>query len=143
MTFDRRRFLLLFALGAAGASGPAWARRADDLPFSLDLPPGFTVEARPRGPDFDVYDVMKGQVGYVGIYVGNFASFPMQANAKVKPGAAPNIQVAEGVGADGSPRREYLITNKGGWPGTLHVWTQNPPGDQATAERIAASVRLK
>ena len=142
MSFHRRRLLGLIAIGvAAGASSAAFAQAGGNPPFRVDLPPGFTVEARPRGPDFDVYDVRKGNVGYVGVYVGGFASFPMNKDATVSPGSDPNIQVARSSGADG-PRQEYLIKRKDGW-GVLHVWTQDPPGDEATAARIAASVRFK
>jgi hypothetical protein len=146
MAFDRRRLLLGLSLGLAGPT--AWAKASeptpakDDLPFRLELPPGFELKARPRGPDFIVYDVMKGEVGYVGIYYGGYPGFPMAKDAKVSKGANPTIQVARSVRADGAPRVEYLIKNKDGW-GVLHVWTQNPSGDQTTAERIAASVRFK
>ncbi len=142
MAFDRRHLVGLFVLGFAGASRAVFAQNAEDRPFRVDLPPGFTIKARPRGPDFQVYDIMKGDVGYVGVYFGGAAGFPMNASAKVTTGSAPNIRVATAVGADGVPRREYLITNRDGW-GVLHVWTQNAPGDQATADRIAASVRFK
>lgn len=141
MAFDRRRFLPLLALAVAGVSGPAWARQQDDLPFRVDLPPGFTVKARPRGPDFDVYDVMKGEVGYVGVYVGNFPSFPM-SGAKARPSGSSKGQVAEVRRADGSLRRDYLIVAPSGYP-KLHVWTQEPVGDLATADKIAASVKAK
>ena len=142
MTFDRRRLIGLLVLGLTGASREVFAQDAEDRPFRVDLPPGFKIEARPRGPDFQVYDIVKGDVGYVGVYFGGAAGFPMNANAEVTLGSTPNIRVATAVGADGVPRREYLITNKDGW-GVLHVWTQSATGDQATADRIAASVRFK
>ena len=141
MIFDRRRLLGLLVIGLAGASTvEVFAQETQDLPFRIDLPPGFVVKARPRGPDFNVYDVMKGDVGYVGVYFGGAAGFPMNPKAKVATGPTPNVQVADS--AEGAPRREYLIKNKDGW-GVLHVWTQGPPGDLAIAERIAASVRFK
>jgi hypothetical protein len=141
MIVDRRCLLGLFAIGAADPSAAkAFAREGSDLPFKIDLPPGFVVKARPRGPDFDIYDVVKGNIVYVGVYLGGAASFPMNTAAKVAQGRAPNIQVATSV--SGGPRREYLIKNRNGW-GMLHVWTQDPPGDQVTAEKIAASIGFK
>jgi hypothetical protein len=139
---ERRFFVLALTLGAALAGG-VQARAAQELPFLLDLPPGFVVKARPRGPDFDVYDVLKGDVGYVGVYVGNYANFPMNTAAKVIDGPRPNIRIAESPRPGGGVRREYQIRTRSDWPSMLHIWPQDVPGDQALADRIAASVRAK
>lgn len=139
---DRRFFVLALTLGAA-AAGMVQARAPQEPPFILDLPPGFSVKARPRGVDFDVYDVMKGDVGYASIYVGNYANFPMNSAAKIVDGPKSNVRIAETPRPGGGVRREYQIRTRADWPSMLHVWSQDVPGDQALADRIAASVRAK
>ncbi|MES2033794.1 MAG: hypothetical protein V4466_06440, partial [Pseudomonadota bacterium] len=63
----------VLALTSLGEATPTAAQTAsaEALPFKIDLPEGFETRARPDLPhDFDVYDVSKGDAGYVGIYVG-------------------------------------------------------------------------
>jgi hypothetical protein len=115
------------------------AATATALPFKIDLPEGFNVQARPNLPeDFDVYDVRKGDAEYVGIYVGNAASFPTKAGVKVEVRSS-SLKVAARAGRV----VEYLFwTPKKIWPMQLHVWVQESVGvDAAIADRIAASVR--
>jgi hypothetical protein len=133
-------FAAALCLAALSSLPGAQAREVAQpaLPFTLDLPEGFTVRARPRGPDFDVYDVMKGDKGYVGIYVGGFPSFP------IKKGATAEVRsktVTAGV-RDGRVV-EYVLAGSDGWT-KIHVWVQEGEGvDPAVADRIAASARPK
>ncbi|MDP1629811.1 MAG: hypothetical protein Q8L66_00140 [Caulobacter sp.] len=121
---------------ATPAAARAEAAAVADLPFKIDLPAGFEVTPRPRGPDFIVFDVVKGADSYVGVYVGGFASFPMHKDLKVE-GRGGGLKVAL---RDGRPV-EYLWFRETGWPTQLHVWIQvGADADPAIADRIAASI---
>jgi hypothetical protein len=135
----RRRFALGLVLGGLVLAS-AIPALADEAPFLIDLPPGFTVKAREPGPDFYVFDVLKGKESYVGVYIGGHPGFPMGAG-EVRSVGETGGKVAESKRPDGSLRREYLIVAPAGY--ILHVWTQEPAGDLATADRIAASIRAK
>lgn len=127
----------LFAVALmVGGLAAAPARSAEEAlapayPFKIALPDGFKVEARPRGPDFFVYDVFKGDQNYVGIYLGCCANFPIKEGVRVE-NRAGGLKVA----LRGKRVVEYL------WPGQTHVWViEGEKVEAAVADRIAASVR--
>lgn len=114
-------------------------------PFSIETPAGFLLSPPQRGPDFDTYVLSRGATHYVGVYIGNFSQF----NAQDHP---------EQIRKDRGSRRMMRVVSEGGrervseflfetgcpsFPAQVHVWAFNVAGDQATADRLAASVRLK
>ena len=111
--------------------------------FDLDLPPGFKIVERPRGPDFSVFDIVKGGTVYVGIYAGNVPQFDTEypsAAVRTEPSGRKHAVATK----DGREHIvAYLIDTHREFPNLLHVWVQDVPGDQETADRIAASVRAR
>jgi hypothetical protein len=129
----------------AGAR-PQWASQAGIDAMRSDilvsLPPGFEIKDRTIGPDFMIFNVSKGDVGYVGIYYGNHPNFPIDKTAVVVDGPIPS---ATSTAADGAVTHEYLVaSSRTEEPYVLHVWTMAvPAGEAAVAAAIAASVRAR
>ncbi len=108
------------------------------LPFVIDLPKGFEVIARPRGPDFQVYDVsLKGRE-YVGVYTGRAADFPLSKDIPpTRVNRSKNPAVA--LGRDGQPA-EYLWEARASGS-QIHIWIDDVTGSKLVlARRIAASI---
>jgi len=101
---------------AAQAVDAATPRPDADAPFAIDLPQGCQIDKRP-GPDFFVYYVACHGTTYAGVYVGNFA--------------------------DRSVPRSRLIKTGRQFPAEIQVWSVAVPNDQARADAIAASVKLR
>lgn len=85
--------------------------------FEIDLPSSCRLTTKGLEIDFEIYRVTCGTTEYVGLYVGNFAD-------------------------DGVPRSRILHTQYA-WPAQVQVWSVNVPGDQARADLIASSVRIR
>lgn len=84
--------------------------------FEIDVPKPCQLTTQGLQTDYEIYRVTCGATNYAGVYVGNFG--------------------------DGIPRSRLLQTRYA-WPTEVRVWSEIVPGDQARADQIAASVRLK
>ncbi|PLR25091.1 hypothetical protein SGCZBJ_12715 [Caulobacter zeae] len=85
--------------------------------FDIDLPDDCRMTTKGFMVDYQVFKVTCGKGDYAGVYVGNF-------------------------GDETVPRSRTLRTQFG-WPTQVQVWSNIVPGDQARADAIAASVRLR
>jgi hypothetical protein len=128
---------LVAGLFVALTASPTLAQNPD-LPFKIDLPPGFTIQPPRKGPDFDVYFISKDGVAYVGVYAGNAPQFA-DTDGRPRADGGPSDRTRGGGVDDAS--LEYLIQTGRQFPSKLHIWTLRAP-DQATAVRLAASVRV-
>ena len=113
---------VILATMLIGLSGPAIAGdRGKDLSdghdaFDIDLPKDCALTDK-NGPDFEVFYIACGGKPYGGIYVGNAANPDMP--------------------------RSRLIKTDFGWPAEIQVWSLDVPDDQARADAIAASVKVR
>lgn len=107
------------------------------LAFRVDVPEAFDLVARPSGPDFDVYQVSRGDVPFVGIYVGCCSLFPIYDGRRAETAGRLSILVQE----DGAARAvEHLFVRESDGR-QIHVWLHSVTGeDRAVAERIAQTV---
>ena len=107
------------------------------LAFRVDVPPSFDLVERPSGPDFDVYQVSRGDTPFVGIYVGCCSPFPIYDGRQVEASGRFSILINE----DGANRAvEHLFTRESDGR-QIHVWLHSVTGeDRALAERIAQTV---
>ncbi len=107
------------------------------LAFRVDVPPAFDLVERPSGPSFDVYQVSRGDVPFVGIYVGCCSPFPIYDGRRVEAAGRLSILVQE----DGANRAvEHLFVRESDGR-QIHVWLHSVTGeDRAIAERIAQTV---
>jgi len=107
------------------------------LVFTVDVPPSFDLVERPSGPDFDVYQVSRGDTPFVGIYVGCCSPFPIYDGRQVEASGRFSILINE----DGANRAvEHLFTRESDGR-QIHVWLHSVTGDdRALAERIAQTV---
>ena len=106
-------------LGAlpAGAAAPAMDIGRARAAFTVDLPEGCVLaEGDVRASFATFYVTCEGRV-YAGIYAGN--------------------------DADLSVPRSRLMLTENRWPGQVQAWSVVVPGDQARADAIAASVRVR
>lgn len=85
--------------------------------FDIALPSGCEINTEGVKLDFQTFRVSCGGVPYAGLYVGNFA--------------------------DKSVPRSRLLATPYSWPSEVQVWSLEVPKDQAGADRIAASVRVR
>ena len=93
--------------------GPANAREA----FEITIPVGCELENSPSQMDFVTFYVTCSGVTYVEIYVGN--------------------------AADQTRPRSRLIKTAHSWPRQVQVWSAKVSTDQARADAIGVSVRLR
>ena len=107
------------------------------LVFTVDVPPSFDLVERPSGPDFDVYQVSRGDTPFVGIYVGCCSPFPIYDGRQTEAAGRFSILINE----DGANRAvEHLFTRESDGR-QIHVWLHSVTGDdRALAERIAQTV---
>jgi hypothetical protein len=125
---------------ASDAAVDAYLAARATAPFVADLPPGFKIERRPQGVDFDVYDIVRDGTAYAGVYAGNFPSFEGDGAGEVREDGGGRKRLVVKTGG-GERVVGYLIPTGQDWPAYLHVWVRDVPDDQATADRVAASVR--
>ena len=85
--------------------------------FDVDLPSDCTMTGGDPRMDFEVFLITCGAVDYAGVYVGNAANESMP--------------------------RSRLLAAPYQWPSQVQVWSLQVSADQARADRIAASVRLR
>lgn len=107
------------------------------LPFTVDLPSGFTVTTGRPGPNFTIWTIRRGQAPLVMVYAGPSSQFPIYSGEMVETGGRASVVAIE----DG--RRvalEHLFTRRTA-PQEIHVWVTSVEGaDRALAERIGQSV---
>ena len=121
MAWNDRALGLALALGAmvgtAGAAPPVFDLGRARAAFTVDLPDGCALEDGQVRASFAIFYVScEGRV-YAGIYAGNAADREM-------------------------PRSRVMITANR-WPSEVQAWAAEVPGDQARADAIAASVRVR
>lgn len=85
--------------------------------FEINVPSSCQLTTNGLQIDFEVYRVTCGTTDYVGVYVGNFP--------------------------DESVPRSRLLRTRYTWPAQVQVWSLSVPGDQARADVIASSVRIR
>lgn len=107
------------------------------LAFRVEVPAAFDLVERPSGPDFDVYQVSRGDTPFVGIYVGCCSPFPIYDGRQIEASGRFSILINE----DGTNRAvEHLFTRESDGR-QIHVWLHSVTGeDRAVAERIAQTV---
>jgi hypothetical protein len=112
--------------------------------FTVVTPPEFELSKPDKQMDFDVYEVRKGATPYVKVYVGNFPTFPTEGETRTEPSKPISRDSAKIVHPSGLTTEEFLLpTNKADWPRAIHAWALEVPGDQDTANRIAAAVKIR
>lgn len=107
------------------------------LAFRVDVPESFDLVERPSGPDFNVYQVSRGDTAFVGIYVGCCSPFPIYDGRRTEAAGRYSILIQE----DGANRAvEHLFVRESDGR-QIHVWLHSVTGeDRAIAERIAQTV---
>lgn len=110
------------------------------LPFSVELPAGFTLTTGRPGPNFSIWTIRRGQQSLVMVYAGPTSQFPIYSGDMVEAGGRASVVASE----DG--RRvalEHLFTRQTA-PQEIHVWIASVEGaDRALAERIGQSVDVR
>ncbi|MFN3815183.1 hypothetical protein [Brevundimonas sp.] len=108
-----------------------------DLAFRVDVPEAFDLVERPSGPDFDVYQVSRGDTAFVGVYVGCCSLFPIYDGRQTETAGRISVVVNEG-GANRAVEHLFVRESDGR---QIHVWLHGVTGeDRALAERIAQTV---
>ena len=103
--------------GAAVPKLPKAALEDGRAAFEIDLPSDCEMTSAGPKLDFQTFRVSCGGIQYAGLYVGNFA--------------------------DRSVPRSRLLPAPYAWPSEVQVWSLKVPKDQARADRIADSVRVR
>ena len=107
------------------------------LPFTIDLPAGFTITTGRPGPNFNIWTIRRGQQSLVMVYAGPASQFPIYSGQMVETAGRASVVANE----DG--RRvalEHLFTRTTA-PTEIHVWITSVEGaDRALAERIGQSI---
>ncbi len=112
--------------------------------FIVSAPLGFELSKPDKREDFDLYEIRKGATPYVRIYVGNFPTFPTEGEERTAPAKTIVHDTARIVRPSGATTDEFLLpTKKADWPRAIHVWALEVPGDQDTANKIAADVKVR
>lgn len=107
------------------------------LAFRVDVPESFDLVERPSGPDFDVYQVSRGDTAFVGIYVGCCSPFPIYDGRQTEAAGRFSILINEN-GANRAVEHLFVRESDGR---QIHVWLHSVTGeDRALAERIAQTV---
>lgn len=121
MAWKTRAVGLALALGAmagtAGAAPPVFDLGRARAAFTVDLPDGCSLEDGAIRASFAIFYVTCDGKVMAGIYAGNAADREM-------------------------PRSRLMITETR-WPSEVQAWAAEAPGDQARADAIAASVRVR
>lgn len=110
------------------------------LPFTVDLPAGFTITTGRPGPNFNIWTIRRGQQPLVMVYAGPASQFPIYSGEMVEVGARASVVATE----DG--RRvalEHLFTRTT-TPQEVHVWITSVEGsDRTLAEQIGQSIDVR
>lgn len=111
-----RHVLLAASVVAVVGCTPASSLTSGRDAFWVDLPTDCRMEAQSPQEDFELFTAACAGRAYARIYVGSH----------------PNPDI-----------RGRTLKTGHSWPSYVQVWTLPVPGDQARAEQIAASVRLR
>jgi len=108
--------------------------------FTAVAPTEFTLVELKHSSSYATYEVRKGAIPYVGIYIGNAPAFPTGSDARpLMSAVAPASATIKHP--DGGLSTEFLIPGKRSRrPIAIHARAFEVPGDQDTANKIAASV---
>ena len=110
------------------------------LPFTVNLPAGFTITTGRPGPNFNIWTIRRGQQPLVMVYAGPASQFPIYSGERVEAGARASVVATE----DG--RRvalEHLFTRTTA-PQEVHVWITSVDGaDRTLAEQIGQSIDVR
>lgn len=121
MGWKAKAFGLALGLGAmastAGAAPPVFDVGRARAAFTVDLPPGCVLE--------------DGQIR------ASFAIFYVACEGKVVAG------IYTGNAADRSVPRSRIMITETRWPSEVQAWAVDADEDQARADAIAASVRVR
>lgn len=112
----------------------------DALPFILDLPTGFMIDAERSGPDFKMYAVRRNGAPFVMIYAGPSSQFPIYDGQLVQAAGRSSMVVTE----DGQRHAMEHLFQRSTSPQEIHIWVASLEGaDRLLAERIAQSVDVR
>jgi len=107
------------------------------LPFSVDLPAGFTIVPARSGADFKVYSIRRRDRTFVMIEVGPSTMFPIYTGESVQAAGRTSIVVTD----NGQRRAVEHLFERATAPREIHVWVSSLEGtDRGVAEQIAQSV---
>lgn len=110
------------------------------LPFTLDLPAGFMIDAERSGPDFKMYAVRRNGAPFVMIYAGPSSQFPIYDGELVQAAGRSSMVVTE----DGQRHAMEHLFQRSTAPQEIHIWVASLEGaDRTLAERIAQSVDVR
>lgn len=116
---------------------PLTAAERAALPFTLALPTGFEIVARPAGPQASVYSVRSEDRTFVMIYAGPSSQFPIYDGQQAQVAGRTSIVVTE----NGRRRAMEHLFQREAAPREIHVWLASLEGDDAAlAEEIAQTV---
>ena len=111
------------------------------LPFTVQLPAGFTITTGRPGPDFKIYTIRRGEQSFVTVYAGPSSMFPIYTGETVQAGGRASVVTVDQAGQRHAP--EHLFQRPTA-PREIHVWTMSLEGaDRALAERIAQSLDVR
>jgi hypothetical protein len=110
------------------------------LPFSVELPTGFTITTGRPGPNFNIWTIRRGQQPMVMVYAGPASQFPIYSGEMVEAGGRASVVATE---EGGRVALEHLFTRQSA-PQEIHVWITSVEGaDRTLAERIGQSVDVR
>ena len=110
------------------------------LPFTVELPPGFRIDAGRPGADFNVYRISRGERPFVMIYAGPTSQFPIYTGDMVRVAGRASVVSVE----DGQRHALEHLFQRSSAPQEVHVWVSSVEGaDRVVAERIAQSVDVR
>lgn len=117
--------------------------------FSVVLPKDYKVTEEPRGEDFQVFGIGKGEHVMVRVYVGNFPDFPQRKPAATSSAAELKghgfTLLSEWVGGQ-LINREFRadLSYDNSRPAFLHAWIeQSSPSELAVADAVLMSIEVK
>ncbi len=110
------------------------------LPFSVDLPAGFTITTGRPGPSFNIWTIRRGEQPLVMVYAGPASQFPIYSGEMVEAGGRASVVATE----DGHRvALEHLFSRQTA-PREVHVWITSVDGaDRTLAERIGQSIDVR
>jgi len=116
MAFLRNSLLVLAGIALSAGTAGASTLESGREAFLIELPSGCRLDVQSPVEDFEVFTATCSQQAYARVYVGN----------------APDRSI-----------RGRLLRTRYSWPTYVQAWSLSVPHDQARADRIAHSVKLK
>lgn len=107
------------------------------LPFSVDLPAGFSIVRGRPGPNFETFAIRREDRTFVMVYAGPTSQFPIYTGETVEVAGRYSVVVTDG----GQRRAMEHLFERDRQPREIHVWVSSLEGDDLVlAERIAQSL---